>query len=126
MPVYLVVRKSDGVVENAIKWDGSSPYDPGEEYELEAVSGEPGCPWIGWIRDESGQLHAPPPPPEPVYVRCAVFRKDTGKVVSFKQLLEDTPIMLAEPASFEYAIVACPDESVIEGWSYTDGEFVAP
>lgn len=123
MPVYLVVRKSDGVVQNAIKWDGESEYDPGAEYELEQVSGEPGCPWIGWTRESDGSFTAPPPP---VLNRYAVIRKDTGKVVAFKMIQEGGPAELSEPASFEYALVECADEDVLEDWTYTDGEFVAP
>lgn len=123
MPVYLVIRKSDGVVENAIKWDGESEYDPGAEYDLEAVSGEPGCPWIGWTRENDGSFTAPP---EPVFNRYAVYRKDNGKIVAFKMIQEGEPVALTEPASFEYAIAECADESVVAGWSYTDGEFTAP
>lgn len=123
MPVYLVIRKSDGVVENAIKWDGESQYDPGAEYDLESVSGEPGCPWIGWTRDSDGNFVAPP---EPVYVRYAVVKKLDGLVVEFKSLPEDAPAVLPEPASYEYRLQACEDESVQPGWRYQDGEFVAP
>jgi hypothetical protein len=121
MPVYLVINKTSGIAENAIKWDGESEYDPGEDYELEQVSGEPGCPWIGWIRNEEGVLEAPP---EPVYIRYAVVKKLDGTVVDFKNIEEGQPTNLEEPASFEYALVKCEDETVQPGWKFVDGEFV--
>lgn len=121
MPVYLVIRKSDGFVENAIKWDGESEYDPGADYELEQVSGDPGCPWIGWTRDENGEFTAPP---EPVLIRYAVVKKLDGLVVDFKVLEEGASSELEEPASFEYRLVECADENVEPGWTYSEGEFV--
>lgn len=120
MPVYLVINKDTGVVENAIKWDGETEYDPGENYDLEQVSGEPGCPWIGWTRDSKGKLQAPP---EPVYDRYAVVKKLDGTVVDFKLIEENTPATLPEPASYEYMLVACPDETIQPGATYADGEF---
>lgn len=59
MPVYLVVNKKTKVAENAIKWDGNCDYDPGDEYQLELVSGDPGCPWIGWTLNEDGSFSSP-------------------------------------------------------------------
>ena len=123
MPVYLIVRKSDGFVENAIKWDGESEFDPGAEYDLEQVSGEPGCPWIGWTRESDGSFTAPP---EPVSKRHAIFRRNSGEVVAFTNIQQGQPVALTEPASFEYAIVECADESVVEGWTYSNGLFEAP
>lgn len=121
MPVYLVVNKSDGLVVNAIKWDGESAYDPGEDFDLEAVTGKPGCPWIGWTREADGSF-TPPPPPD----RYAVYNKETGKVVAFKEFPQDAPALLEEPTSFEYNLAKCENESVEEGWFYADGEFTAP
>jgi len=48
MSIYLVIN--DGVVINAIDWDGSSPYS--SSYELIPASKiEPA--WIGWTYDGS-------------------------------------------------------------------------
>lgn len=124
MPVYLLINSNTGAVENAIKWDGESEYDPGEGYELEQVSGEPGCPWIGWTRDENGELVEPP---APTLIRYAVVRKLGNLVVDFKMLEEGTSAVLSEPASFEYRLVECNDEDVEAGWILNeDGTFSAP
>jgi len=61
MSTYLVVN-SDGLVENAIEWDGETEYDPGEGCTLEAVDGKPGGPWVGWTKNK-GKFVAPPAPP---------------------------------------------------------------
>jgi len=117
MAIYLEVRNDE--VVNAIVWDGVSPYEPDAGVELvEAPEGV----GIGWTR-ENGEFVAPP---EPVYVRYAVVKKLDGLVVDFKSLPEDAPAILSEPASFEYRLQACEDESVQPGWTFTDGEFVAP
>lgn len=120
MPVYLVINQSDGLVVNAIKWDGEAEYDPGEGFDLELVSGEPGCPWMGWTREADGSFTPPPPP-----VRYAVYRKDNGKVVAFKMFAPGEPAALPEPSSFEYDLAKCEDENVAEGWVYADGDFTA-
>lgn len=45
--LYLIVRDSDGLVLNAIRYDGTSPYDPGEGCTLYPWD-EDARPWIGW------------------------------------------------------------------------------
>ena len=123
MSVYLLINKETGVAENAIVWDGETEYDPGAEFDLVAVSGEPGCAWIGWTRNGDGELEPPPPP---VYVRYAVIKKLGGLVVDFKLIEEGEPASLSEPASFEYQLVACPDETVVAGATYEAGAFTKP
>lgn len=60
---YLVVRKSDGKVVNAVVWDGVSPYSE-EGCDLVPLPDIPGV-WIGWTYS-NGEWIAPPPPEEPV------------------------------------------------------------
>lgn len=115
MSVYLLINKETGVVENAVEWDGETEYDPGAEFDLVAVSGEPGCPWIGWTRNKKGKLIEPP---APVMVRYAIVKKLDGLVVGFRSLAEGEPAALDEPSSFEYRLVACPDASVAPGATY--------
>lgn len=119
MPVYLVIRKSDGVVENAIKWDGKSEYDPGDEFDLQQVSGEPGCPWIGWTRNQDGSFTEPP------VSHWAVVKSLEGLVVQVRTHVGEGQAILDPAAQIEYSLVECPD-NVQPGWTYTDGEFVAP
>ena len=115
MSVYLLVNKDTGLAENAIEWDGETNYDPGAQFDLVAVSGDAGCPWSGWTRNNDGELEAPP---APVTIRYAVVKKLGGLVVDFRTLDESEPAALDEPASFEYQLVACPDESVETGATY--------
>lgn len=118
MPVFLVIRKSDGVVENAIKWDGESEYDPGTDYDLEAVSGEPGCPWIGWTREHDGSFTKPP------VSHWAVVKTIDGLVVQVRTHVGDGQASLEPAAQIEYSLLECPDD-VKPGWKYVDGEFTA-
>ena len=120
MSIYLVVKTSSGVVENAIEWDGESEYDAGNGNELIAPVGQV---WIGWTRNSEGIFEPPPPP---VYVRYAVVKKLGGLVVDFKLIEEGRPASLGEPASFEYQLVACPDETVEAGATYEAGAFTKP
>ena len=119
MPVYLIVRKSDGFVENAIKWDGETEFDPGAEYDLETVSGEPGCPWIGWTRNGDGSFTEPP------VSTWAVVKTLDGLVVQIRSHVGAGQPELDPAAQIEYLLVKCPD-NVQPGWHYTNGEFVAP
>jgi hypothetical protein len=56
---YLIVRDSDGLVTNAIRWDGTAPYDPGEGMTLHPWD-ENVRPWVGWTRNPDGTWTAPP------------------------------------------------------------------
>lgn len=47
MTNYLIVD-GDGLVTNAIVWDGEAPYDPGAGVSLVE---QPDCVGIGWRRD---------------------------------------------------------------------------
>lgn len=63
--LYLIVRDADGLVLNAIRYDGTSPYDPGEGCSLYPWD-EDARPWVGWTRNPDGTWTAPPEPePEP-------------------------------------------------------------
>lgn len=60
---YLVVRDNDGLVVNAVVWDGETEYSP-EGCTLVPADDHPGV-WIGWRWD--GENFQPPPeetPPE--------------------------------------------------------------
>jgi hypothetical protein len=46
--LYLIVRDADGLVVNAIRYDGNSPYDPGEGMTLYPWD-EDARPWVGWV-----------------------------------------------------------------------------
>lgn len=60
--LYLIVRDADGLVVNAIEYDGDSPYDPGEGMALYPWD-EGARPWVGWTRNPDGTWTVPPPFP---------------------------------------------------------------
>lgn len=53
MDRYLVVRDQDGLVVNAVVWDGSSDYRV-DGCSLIAVPNDPVGVWVGWTRIEGG------------------------------------------------------------------------
>lgn len=53
---YLEYRTEDGLVVNAIVWDGDQLYDPGEGRAVVPL-GDSGA-WIGWTYD--GETFTPP------------------------------------------------------------------
>ena len=57
--LYLIVRDADGLVVNAIRWDGTAPYDPGEGMTLYPWD-DNARPWVGWTRNPDGTWTAPP------------------------------------------------------------------
>jgi len=61
--LYLIVRDADGLVLNAIRYDGAEPYDPGEGCTLYPWD-EDARPWVGWTRNADGTWTAPPAPEE--------------------------------------------------------------
>lgn len=123
MPVFLVIRKSDNVVENAIKWDGEAEYDPGQEYDLVQVSGEPDCPWIGWTRKPDGSFDPPVTPPLKRFVAVGISDRTVREV----RERESSATMFQEVESPGVVWVLCDDESVQPGWTISEsGEFVAP
>ena len=54
---YLEYRTEDGLIVNAIVWDGEAPYDPGAGRAVVPL-GDSGA-WIGWTYD--GEKFSPPP-----------------------------------------------------------------
>jgi len=49
----------DGLIVNAIAWDGETPYDPGDGMALVSL-GESGA-WIGWTYNAETKDFMPPP-----------------------------------------------------------------
>jgi hypothetical protein len=64
---YFLYRSTDGLILNAIVWDGQEPYQPDEGLALFSANGSGA--WIGWTYNaETGEFTAPPEPesePEP-------------------------------------------------------------
>lgn len=59
---YLEYRTDDGLIVNAIVWDGEAPYDPGEGRAVVPL-GDSGA-WIGWIYNaDTGEFTPPPETP---------------------------------------------------------------
>ena len=55
---FLVYRLSDGLIVNAIAYDGQKPYNPGEGMGIVPL-GDSGV-WIGWTYNaETGQFTLP-------------------------------------------------------------------
>jgi hypothetical protein len=63
MNLYLIVRDADGLAVNAIRYDGTAPYDPGEGMTLYPWD-ENARPWVGWTHNADGTWAAPPEPEE--------------------------------------------------------------
>lgn len=61
MSVYLVVNNSDGVVSNAIEWDGGTSLNI-PDVTIIPVPEQPEGVWIGWQLVDDEWI-APPPPP---------------------------------------------------------------
>lgn len=59
---YLEYKTEDGLIVNAIVWDGEAPYDPGEGRAVVPV-GDSGA-WIGWTYHAKTETFTPPPDPE--------------------------------------------------------------
>ena len=62
MSVYLVVNNSDGIVSNAIEWDGGASLDI-PNVSIIPLPNEPQGVWIGWTYI-NGVWTEPPEPPE--------------------------------------------------------------
>lgn len=58
---YLVVRQSDGLVVNAVVWDGIAPYEEPGCYLVKLEDAPQGV-WVGWTVTGSEWI-APEPPP---------------------------------------------------------------
>lgn len=56
---YLVYRLSDGLIVNAIAYDGEEPYNPGEGMALVPL-GDSGA-WIGWTYHPETETFTAPP-----------------------------------------------------------------
>lgn len=61
--IWLEVN-SDGLVTNAIRWDGDASYDPPDNHTIHPWD-EIVRPWIGWTLNEDGSW-TKPPEPEPL------------------------------------------------------------
>jgi hypothetical protein len=59
---YLQYRTEDGLIVNAIVYDGEAPYDPGEGRGVVPL-GDSGA-WIGWTYNPETETFTPPPEPE--------------------------------------------------------------
>lgn len=62
--IWLEVN-ADGLVTNAIRWDGKSLYEPPEGQTLHPWD-EDAKPWIGWTLNADGSWSKPPEPEPPV------------------------------------------------------------
>lgn len=113
MERYLVVV--DDRVTNVIIWDGESDYDPGDGAEL--VQDDDAGP--GWLRADGGFI---PPPLR----RIAVVHRESRLVRQVRDVSSVDDFDLPSPYDLQYVIVECADEDVLEGWAYSNGEFVAP
>ena len=58
---YLEYRTEDGLIVNAIVYDGEQPYDPGEGRAVVPL-GDSGA-WIGWTYTD-GEFTPPEEPPK--------------------------------------------------------------
>ena len=64
--IYLLVRTTDGLCVNAIRWDASEPYEPEDgqtAIPLDESWPKP-WPWIGWTLTNDEWVAPPEPEPD--------------------------------------------------------------
>lgn len=69
---YLVYRLSDGLVVNAVLWNGVDEFFPGEGLALEQVV-EGSEVWIGWKKTPEGTWEKPEVTEAPISIRSPLW-----------------------------------------------------